>query len=316
LDNRQNFDKIQASLGRDFVVSPWGRSGGTTPFDQLHASGESFPKGFFVWKNMKHYPHHIGDFDRATRHLTRIERSIYRDLLDLYYDTEQSLTLDRETLCRRIVARTNEESTAVEQVLKEFFTETPTGWYHVRCEAEIEAYRSNTSQKAMAGKASAEAKRLKKLQALNGNSTSVEHTLKSAATNGNGTLTNQSTNQPITNQPITNQPITKKEKKGASANVIQRPESVSEQIWNDWLVIRKKKDAPLTETAWSLMTSQAAKAGWPIEKAIEECCLRNWQSFKADWVVDKQNKPNGTPKVYHDISQMDYTKGVSHDGSF
>ena len=23
---------------------------------------------------MKHYPHHIGDFDKATRHLTRIER--------------------------------------------------------------------------------------------------------------------------------------------------------------------------------------------------------------------------------------------------
>ena len=66
---------------------------------------------------MKHYPHHIGDFDKATRHLTRIERSIYRDLIELYYDTEQQLTLDMPALCRRIIARTNEESTAVEQVL-------------------------------------------------------------------------------------------------------------------------------------------------------------------------------------------------------
>jgi hypothetical protein len=41
-------DKMNTSLGRDFVVSPWGRSGGTTPFDQLHESEESFPKGFFV----------------------------------------------------------------------------------------------------------------------------------------------------------------------------------------------------------------------------------------------------------------------------
>jgi uncharacterized protein YdaU (DUF1376 family) len=120
---------------------------------------------------LKHYPHHIGDFNNATRHLTRLERSVYRDLLDLYYDTESALTLDQAELCRKIIARSNEESTAVQQVLNEFFTETPTGWYHERCEAEIGAYHANTSQKAMAGKASAEAKRLKKLHALNGSST-------------------------------------------------------------------------------------------------------------------------------------------------
>ena len=30
---------------------------------------------------MNYYPHHIGDFDYATRHLTRVERSIYRVLI-------------------------------------------------------------------------------------------------------------------------------------------------------------------------------------------------------------------------------------------
>ena len=37
-----------ASLGRDNVVSPWGRSGGTAPFDQLLERDESIPKGFFA----------------------------------------------------------------------------------------------------------------------------------------------------------------------------------------------------------------------------------------------------------------------------
>ncbi len=147
---------------------------------------------------VKHYPHHIGDFDKATRHLTRIERSVYRDLIDLYYATEQRLTLDVQALCRRIIARSNEEATAVQQVLNEFFTETPTGWYHDRCEAEIEAYRANTSQKAIAGKASAEAKRLRKLQALNAGSTAVEQPLKTVVAAVNGTPTNH---QPSTNQP-------------------------------------------------------------------------------------------------------------------
>jgi uncharacterized protein YdaU (DUF1376 family) len=153
---------------------------------------------------MKHYPHHIGDFDRATRHLTRIERSVYRDLLDLYYDTEQRLPLDTAWLCRRIIARSDEESTAVEQVLNEFFTKTSTGWYHARCEVEIEAYRANSSQKAKAGKASAEAKRRKKEQALKGAATDVptpvEQPLNSVATAGNGIATNH---EPITNNNTT-----------------------------------------------------------------------------------------------------------------
>lgn len=115
---------------------------------------------------MKQYLHHIGDFNHATRHLTRIERSVYRDLLDMYYDTESPIPLDLALVCRKIIARSNEESTAVEQVLNEFFTETQRGWYHARCEDEIEAYRANSSQKAMAGRASAEAKRQKKIKKL------------------------------------------------------------------------------------------------------------------------------------------------------
>jgi len=31
-----------------------------------------------------------------------------------------------------------------------------------------------------------------------------------------------------------------------------------------------------------------SKAGWTLEKALEECVVRGWQAFKADWVV----KPN------------------------
>ena len=69
---------------------------------------------------MNYYPHHIGDFNNATKHLTRIERSIYRDLLELYYDTEQPLTLDQKSLCRKIIARSDEEVTGVEQVLAYF----------------------------------------------------------------------------------------------------------------------------------------------------------------------------------------------------
>lgn len=136
---------------------------------------------------MNYYPHHIGDFNSATRHLTRLERSIYRDLIDLYYDTEEPLTLDLNALCRLIIARSDEERTAVQQVLNEFFTETERGWSHARCEIEIAKYHGNKEAKSAAGKASAAKRAQKSQQPLSSRSTrvstAVEQVLPARSTN-------------------------------------------------------------------------------------------------------------------------------------
>ena len=271
---------------------------------------------------MKHYPHHIGDFDRATRHLTRLERSVYRDLIDLYYDTEQRLTLDMQALCRRIIARTNEEVTAVEQVLNEFFTETPTGWYHDRCEAEIEAYQANNSQRARAGKASAEAKRRKKEQAVNGCSTSVDEPLNSVATNGNGVSTNQSTNQPINQEPINTAPMAQpaRASRKPSEVVVTLDDLVAEgvdaQHAKDWLIVRKDKGAKkLTLTAWDAVKSEAEKAGMTPAQAVKTAAERTWQGFRASWldeIVSASSKPAGKRTGF---DTKDYTAGVTEDGT-
>lgn len=129
---------------------------------------------------MYHYQHHIGDFNNATRHLSRLERSLYRDLLELYYDTESPLPDDVSWICRKIIA--NECSTDVERLLNEFFTKIPGGWYHDRCEHEIEKYRLSSSQKAIAGRASAAKRAVKIQQALNGRSTDVQRTLNGRST--------------------------------------------------------------------------------------------------------------------------------------
>jgi uncharacterized protein YdaU (DUF1376 family) len=150
---------------------------------------------------MNYYPHHIGDFNNATRHLTRVERSIYRDLIDLYYDTEQPLSLDVQWLARKILARSAEESAAVQQVLSEFFDETASGWYHDRCEVEIAEYRKTISSKSAAGKASAakrEAERLERLANLNGVPTTDEHVLNGCSTGIQ--LTSNQEPEPVTNK--------------------------------------------------------------------------------------------------------------------
>ena len=36
-----------------------------------------------------------------------------------------------------------------------------------------------------------------------------------------------------------------------------------------------------------MLQTEADKAGWTLEQALSECCLRGWQAFKADWVKEK-----------------------------
>ncbi|MGW8391114.1 YdaU family protein [Pseudoduganella sp. HUAS MS19] len=91
---------------------------------------------------MNYYPHHIGDFNSATRHLTRLERGIYRDMLDLYYEKEHPLPSDQRILFRRLLIISPEEVTAAKQVLEDYFVLTEAGWHNSRCDREIEEYRA------------------------------------------------------------------------------------------------------------------------------------------------------------------------------
>lgn len=66
------------------------------------------------------------------------------------------------------------------------------------------------------------------------------------------------------------------------------PEGVSNSVWQEFKTLRKAKRAPITQRAVDAISSEAQKIGWSLEKALEECVVRGWQAFKADWVV----KPN------------------------
>lgn len=64
---------------------------------------------------------------------------------------------------------------------------------------------------------------------------------------------------------------------------VQKPESVSEQVWEDFSALRTKRRAPITETALRGIQREAEKAGISLEAALSTCCERGWQGFKADW---------------------------------
>jgi hypothetical protein len=69
-----------------------------------------------------------------------------------------------------------------------------------------------------------------------------------------------------------------------------KPADISDETWAAWCDLRKAKRAAVTAPVLAMLRKEADKAGWSLNSAMEECVLRNWQGFKADWLqrVHKQ----------------------------
>ena len=76
--------------------------------------------------------------------------------------------------------------------------------------------------------------------------------------------------------------------KRQNATVVACPSTVEQNVWKDWLVIRKAKKLPITDTAWKQIQVQFRKANLTDQQGVEYCCLSNWASFKATWYTNAQ----------------------------
>ncbi len=216
---------------------------------------------------MHYYQHHIGDFIKATARLSDSQSMAYLRLLWMYYDSEKPLKPDSKILAFQIGASIED----TELLLEAFFWLAENGWHHTRCDQEISEYHALVDKKANAGRASAERRKNKSTaqdeQALNTCSTDVQ-------------LTN--------NQ----EPVTKNQEQ-KKATVVAPPVGVSDSVWQDFVRHRKAKKAQVTQTVIDGIQREADKAGWSLDAALRECITRNWQSFKADWVADKNLSQTG-----------------------
>ena len=142
---------------------------------------------------MNYYSHHIGDYRRDTAHLSLLEHGVYRQLLDMYYLSESCIPAETELVLRRLSARTEEEKSAVVQVLSEFFQSTPDGWKHKRCEVEIGAYQDKAETARENGK-------------LGGRPKKTDPVILGSEKEPTGKLTNNHKPITINQEPLTNKP--------------------------------------------------------------------------------------------------------------
>jgi uncharacterized protein YdaU (DUF1376 family) len=209
---------------------------------------------------LHYYQFNIGDYRKDTVHLSRLEHSIYRDLIDWYYLDEKPIPVETQSVSRRLRLVSEEEKAALSAVLQDFFCCTQEGWRHKRIDQEIQDYHGMCETNRTNGKKGGRPKK---------NPVGSE-----SQPDGNP---NQ---EPLTNnqEPVIN---TTRQK------AINPPAGVSEDVWKDFCQHRKTLRAAITQTAVDGIDREARKAGWSLEAALRECIVRGWRGFKAEWV----NKP-------------------------
>lgn len=69
-----------------------------------------------------------------------------------------------------------------------------------------------------------------------------------------------------------------------AATVVACPPEVQEQVWQDWLTLRKMKKAPVTETVVNSAQKEAVKANMSFNDFLVVWCRRGSQGLEADWL--------------------------------
>ena len=202
---------------------------------------------------MHYYKRNLGDYAKKAGRLTMLQHGAYTLLIDSCYDREVFPTL--EQALEWTWASTEAEVEAVKFVLSRFFVLDKDGCYvQDRILQELLHYHKN----ADTNKRIADEREAKRRE--------------------NSTKRVQSVNEATPNH----------KPKRESATSVACPPDVSQQIWDDWVALRKSKKAPITQTVFDGALAEANKLGWTLEKFLAEWCTRGSQGLKAEWIA-KQN---------------------------
>lgn len=203
---------------------------------------------------MHYFQFNIGSYRAATAHLSNDEDLAYRRLLDMYYDSENKIPLDTDWVARRLRL----EPHVVRDVLNDMFVKHEDGWFHAKCDELIQQYHAMAEKNRKNGR-------------LGGRKKNPV---------GNHLETHS---EPIAKATINNKLETNNNKQKRESAVAPPPD-VDEQVWKDWLTLRKAKKAPVTDTVVNNARKEAEKAGVTFQHFLMIWCARGSQGLQADWL--------------------------------
>lgn len=208
-------------------------------------------------------PLHIGDFLGGTMHMDTLEKGAYLMLILAHYQIGIEGLPNNNKKLSRIAGVTLKVWDRICPVLREKFIVTDHFWEHkkvIEVIRKVEYISSQNSYKALKRYNSGVA-----------------------------------TADPLISQPKPKpKPIEKEDTIVSSKKKPKpkKPDDVSETVWDDFLTARKAKNAPVTTTVISRLKIEAGLLGWTLEQVIAEMCARGWQGFKAQWIIEEQQRKN------------------------
>lgn len=98
---------------------------------------------------MHYYKFNIADWVLATAHLSLEEEAIYFRLINHYYDSEQPIPLETQSVFRRL--RLGSVSDTALKILEEFFEKTEKGFANKKCDELIKEYKKTVKKNKLNG---------------------------------------------------------------------------------------------------------------------------------------------------------------------
>ena len=77
--------------------------------------------------------------------------------------------------------------------------------------------------------------------------------------------------------------------KKAKRSSVCKPADVPENLWCDWIALRKQKRLPLTAQALALVQAEATKAGKTLAEVLQICLQNSWAGFRSSWLTNTTN---------------------------
>jgi hypothetical protein len=100
-----------------------------------------------------------------------------------------------------------------------------------------------------------------------------------------------------------------RKRSGAAAQLVSLDDLIAEGVERqhaaDWLHVRKKKDAPLTQTAWALIKTEAEAAAMSLDAVVKMAAENSWGSFRAKWLGVDASGARGKPMNKQEALEAD-----------
>ena len=231
-----------------------------------------------------------------------LEHGAYTLLIDSCYDREKFPT--REEAIGWCWARTDAEIAAVDFVLSKFFELIDGRYVQNRIQEEISEYNDKALKNKEIAIARENARKERLARSVHDTSQGVDDT--------------PPNHKPLTknHKPLTSLfiPPDGSEKK-PEFDYSKWPAMPSDQTMIDWVAMRKKLRAPVSQTVINRFATELKKAkdyGYTVDQCLSECVTRGWRGFEVQWLLNSaqtgQYKTAAEKAAIRNESTFDYEK--------